>query len=118
MGRALWRRRRHHDARARLLAGLVERGGRGAGDDSLAGGACYELGSEVLAQLSGRAETEPGRVDLRQVLVEQGRALGLGEISTSGWCSAHDREHFFSHRASGGRDGRMIAYVGLPSTAA
>jgi len=81
-------------------------------------GACYEVGSEVLAQLSGRAETEPGRVDLRQVLVEQGRALGLGEISTSGWCSAHDREHFFSHRASGGRDGRMIAYVGLPSTAA
>jgi len=81
-------------------------------------GACYEVGSEVLEQLSGRAETEPGRVDLRHVLVEQGRSLGLGEISTSTWCSAHDREHFFSHRASGGRDGRMIAYVGLPLTAA
>src|SRR5204863_9759111 len=40
-------------------------------------GACYEVGSEVLSQLSGHAETEPGRVDLRQVLVAQGRALGL-----------------------------------------
>src|SRR5207253_1639100 len=57
-------------------------------------GSCYEVGSEVLAQLSGRAETEPGGVDLRHVLVEQGRALGLGDISTSPWCSAHDREHF------------------------
>ena len=81
-------------------------------------GACYEVGSEVLAQLTGRPETEPGRLDLRQVLVQQGRALGLADISTSAWCSAHDRDQFFSHRASGGRDGRMIAYVGLPLTAA
>jgi copper oxidase (laccase) domain-containing protein len=72
----------------------------------------------VLAQLSGRAELEPGRVDLRNVLVEQGRALGLAQMTTSPWCSAHDREQFFSHRASGGRDGRMIAYVGLPLAAA
>ncbi|PYP43626.1 MAG: laccase domain-containing protein, partial [Gemmatimonadetes bacterium] len=28
-----------------------------------------------------------------------------------------DREHFFSHRASGGRDGRMIAYAGFPAAA-
>src|SRR4029077_1044076 len=75
-------------------------------------GACYEVGSEVLAQLSGRAELEPGRVELRRVLGERGRALGLAQITTSPWCSAHDREQFFSHRASGGRDGRMIAYVG------
>jgi len=81
-------------------------------------GACYEVGSEVLAQLSGRPETEPGRLDLRGVLVEQARTLGLTDISTSAWCSAHDRDRFFSHRASGGRDGRMIAYVGLPLTAA
>src|SRR5207248_3572112 len=62
-------------------------------------GACYEVGSEVLTQAHGRVETEPGRLDLRQVLVEQGRALGLVEISTSPWCSAHDRDHFVSHRA-------------------
>jgi copper oxidase (laccase) domain-containing protein len=52
--------------------------------------------------------------DLRALLAGQAAALGLGAVSVSPWCSAHDRAHFFSHRASGGRDGRMIAYVGLP----
>jgi len=77
-------------------------------------GECYEVGSEVLTQFSGRPETAPGHVDLRAVLMQQARALGLTEISTSPWCSAHHREQFFSHRASGGRDGRMVAYLGLP----
>jgi YfiH family protein len=77
-------------------------------------GACYEVGSEVLTQFSGRPESGPAHVDLRAVLAQQGQALGLGEITLSPWCSAHDRDRFFSHRASGGRDGRMIAYAGLP----
>ena len=81
-------------------------------------GECYEVGSEVLGQFSGRAETGPGHVDLRAVLAHQGQTLGLGGITLSPWCSAHDREHFFSHRASRGRDGRMIAYAGLPVTRA
>jgi len=81
-------------------------------------GECYEVGSEVLSRFTGRVETAPGHVDLRAALARQGQALGLGEITVSAWCSAHDREHFFSHRASGGRDGRMIAYAGLPATAA
>jgi len=81
-------------------------------------GTCYEVGSEVLARFTGRAETGPGQVDLRAVLAQQGQALGVGTITCSPWCSAHDRAHFFSHRASGGRDGRMIAYVGLPATGA
>jgi copper oxidase (laccase) domain-containing protein len=51
---------------------------------------------------------------LRAVLAQQGQALGLGQITQSPWCSAHDRAQFFSHRASGGRDGRMIAYAGMP----
>jgi len=77
-------------------------------------GECYEVGSEVLSRFSGRAETAPGHVDLRVALAQQGQALGLGGITLSAWCSAHDRELFFSHRASGGRDGRMVAYAGLP----
>jgi len=68
----------------------------------------------VLSRFSGRAETAPGHVDLRVALAQQGQALGLGGITLSAWCSAHDRELFFSHRASGGRDGRMVAYAGLP----
>ena len=79
-------------------------------------GTCYEVGSEVLSQFTGKAETGPGHVDLRSVLAQQGQALGLGHITLSPWCSAHDGAQFYSHRASGGRDGRMIAYVGLPAT--
>jgi YfiH family protein len=78
-------------------------------------GSCYEVGSEVLAELSGRPEPGPGHVDLRTVLARQGARLGLAAVSVSAWCSAHDREQFFSHRASGGRDGRMVAYLGLPA---
>jgi hypothetical protein len=77
-------------------------------------GQCYEVGSEVLTQFTGRPEPGPGRLDLRAVLAQQGQALGLGQITQSPWCSAHDRAQFFSHRASGGRDGRMIAYAGMP----
>src|SRR5256886_13932566 len=42
-------------------------------------GACYVVGSEVLAQLTGRPETEAGRLDLRQVLAQPGRGLGLAD---------------------------------------
>jgi hypothetical protein len=77
-------------------------------------GQCYEVGSEVLTRFSGRPEPAAGQLDLRDVLVQQAQALGLADISVSPWCSAHDRAQFFSHRASGGRDGRMVAYVGFP----
>lgn len=77
-------------------------------------GSCYEVGSEVLSEFSGRAEPGPGHLDLRSVLVQQAQALGLSDVSVSPWCSAHDRDRFFSHRASGGRDGRMVAYLGMP----
>jgi copper oxidase (laccase) domain-containing protein len=53
-------------------------------------------------------------MDLRAILVAQAERLGVGAVSVSPWCSAHDRDHFFSHRASGGRDGRMVAYLGQP----
>src|SRR5256885_1823885 len=80
-------------------------------------GSCYEVGSEVLERLTPgrRPGVTSGHVDLREVLVRQAAALGVGDISVSPWCSAHDREHFFSHRASGGRGGRMIAYLGVPA---
>lgn len=73
-------------------------------------GACYEVGSEV----SDRFGMAPGRLDLRAVLVRQAHELGVEQVTLSPWCSAHDRGRFFSHRASGGRDGRMVAYLGRP----
>lgn len=77
-------------------------------------GDCYEVGSEVAAQFGLPAAEGPVKLDLRGVLAAQARALGIKDISISPWCSADERERFFSHRASGGRDGRMIAYLGRP----
>jgi copper oxidase (laccase) domain-containing protein len=86
-------------------------------------GDCYEVGAEVVAQLRDSVAPDapglpgsggPARIDLREVLLRQGRALGVGAVTVSPWCSAHDRGRFFSHRASGGRDGRMVAYLGRP----
>ncbi|MBP2646855.1 MAG: peptidoglycan editing factor PgeF [Gemmatimonadetes bacterium] len=73
----------------------------------------YEVGSEVMDGLKLPAEGKgPWHVDLRSVLAEQGRKLGISDITVSEWCSARDSQHFFSHRKSGGTDGRMAAYLG------
>jgi purine-nucleoside/S-methyl-5'-thioadenosine phosphorylase / adenosine deaminase len=77
-------------------------------------GPCYEVGSEVM-QGCGVAAEGPGpwHLDLRNCLAEQAEALGLSQVTSSTWCSAHHRPTFFSHRASGGKDGRMVAYIGM-----
>ncbi len=79
-------------------------------------GACYEVGSEVMSGCGLPADgAGPWHVDLRAVLADQGRRLGLTKISTSQWCSSHDRPKFFTHRGSAGRDGRMVGYLGWPA---
>jgi copper oxidase (laccase) domain-containing protein len=79
-------------------------------------GSCYEVGSEVMLGC-GVAARGPGpwHLDLRERLIGQARVLGLSQVTTSTWCSAHHRESFFSHRASCGSDGRMVAYIGIPA---
>jgi copper oxidase (laccase) domain-containing protein len=78
-------------------------------------GRCYEVGAEVVRGVGLAAEgAGPWHIDLRDRLAEQAGALGLRDVTTSAWCSAGDREHFYSHRASKGRDGRMVAYLGIP----
>jgi YfiH family protein len=77
-------------------------------------GTCYQVGSEVMKGCGIAAEGNgPWHLDLRQHLSQQATELGLSAITTSSWCSAHDRAEFFSHRASRGADGRMVAYVGI-----
>ncbi|HEX6992310.1 MAG TPA: polyphenol oxidase family protein [Gemmatimonadales bacterium] len=79
-------------------------------------GSCYEVGPEVLEALGLRGDDRgPWHVDLRERLAEQGEAAGIAEVSMSSWCSAHHRPLFYSHRASHGADGRMVAYLGMPS---
>jgi YfiH family protein len=78
-------------------------------------GECYEVGSEVMAGCGAPTSgTGPWRLDLRDRLLDQARHLGLTRVSSSPWCSAHDRSTFFSHRASKGADGRMVSYMGIP----
>lgn len=75
-------------------------------------GSCYEVGSEVFEALSLGWSGAKGQLDLKDALAGRARALGIGTVTTSSWCSAHDPD-FFSHRASRGLDGRMVAYLGL-----
>ncbi len=77
-------------------------------------GTCYQVGSEVMEACGVEARTgEKNHLDLRGTLVDQARAAGVVHISTSQFCSQHDSELFFSHRGSGGKDGRQVAYLGL-----
>jgi hypothetical protein len=79
-------------------------------------GPCYEVGSEVMSGCGLVGEGPgPWHLDLRQTLADQGARLGIPRITCSSHCSAHDRPTFYSHRASGGGDGRMVAYLGIPS---
>jgi copper oxidase (laccase) domain-containing protein len=77
-------------------------------------GVCYEVGPEVRTGCGLRADGPgPWHMDLRGHLVATARELGVTSVSASAWCSAHDRPTFYSHRASGGADGRMVAYLGM-----
>jgi purine-nucleoside/S-methyl-5'-thioadenosine phosphorylase / adenosine deaminase len=77
-------------------------------------GHCYEVGSEVMQGCGVTAEGGgPWHLDLRHHLMAQARAVGLSQVTASSWCSAHDRPTFYSHRASRGNDGRMVAYIGI-----
>lgn len=78
-------------------------------------GACYEVGEEVAKAVLGPA-ARPGkqRLDLRAALARQAEELGVGEVTVSPLCTSCHHDRFFSHRASGGKDGRMIAYLGIP----
>ena len=81
-------------------------------------GDCYEVGSEVMAGCGIAASgAGPWQLDLRDVLATQAERLGIRSVSVSAHCSAHHPD-FYSHRASRGADGRMVAYLGMPSSPA
>ena len=77
-------------------------------------GPCYEVGSEVMRACGAPADGPgPWHLDLRERLVTEAAGLGITRVTLSTWCSAHHRDRFYSHRASGGRDGRMVAFLGM-----
>ena len=72
-------------------------------------GECYEVSPDVFAKVTGRNTDRPKVVDLRNVLAEQARALGISHISTSRFCTKCDNERFYSHRA--GDAGRQVSVI-------
>jgi YfiH family protein len=72
-------------------------------------GKCYEVSPDVHRQLTAKAVDKPTPVDLRALLAEQARVLGVRHITTSPWCTRCHNDRFFSHRA--GDSGRQIAVI-------
>lgn len=81
-------------------------------------GLCYEVGPEVILEVTGSRVENPRRLDLRAELARRARQVGVHEVTISPFCAAHDADRFHSHRASGGRGGRMIAYLGRAASGA
>lgn len=93
------------------------------------GACCYTVGDEVrsrfeanfshAAELFGRDEAARLGEGLRLGLTEANRrqlldaGLGAGSITLVGGCTACQPELFYSHRASGGHAGRMMAVIGI-----
>jgi YfiH family protein len=77
-------------------------------------GDCYEVGPEVVRAVVGESTAGKRGLDLREAIAQRAHRAGVGRVSRSPWCTAHDRDRFYSHRASAGADGRMLAYLGRP----
>lgn len=75
-------------------------------------GDCYEVGPEVWLGVMGEPASGNRRLDLRSAIAQRAHRAGVARVTGSPWCTAHDRDRFSSHRASGGADGRMVAYLG------
>jgi len=78
------------------------------------GPCCYEIGPEAARRFSAKYISQ-GRLDLWQCNRDQLLDAGVlpHKIEMSCLCTVCRPEWFFSHRASGGRTGRMMAVIGL-----
>ncbi len=72
-------------------------------------GRCYEVGTDVYAQLTGWDTKRPRHVDLRALLAEQASQLGVARWTASAECTKCDNGVLYSHRA--GDAGRQVACI-------
>jgi hypothetical protein len=72
----------------------------------------YEVGPDVYHQLTGWETVRARRVDLRALLAEQARELGVRHLTVSEFCTRENSDRFFSHR--GGDAGRQVAVIVAP----
>jgi YfiH family protein len=72
-------------------------------------GRCYEVSPDVYERLTGSRPPGPRLVDLRALIADQARALGVHHISISDSCTRCHNERFYSHRA--GDAGRQLGVL-------
>lgn len=72
-------------------------------------GPCYEVSADVYAQLTGANPGKPTTVDLRALIADHARALGVRHITSSTLCTRCNNDLFFSHRA--GDQGRQLGVM-------
>jgi hypothetical protein len=85
---------------------------------------CYTVGGDVQAEFTAQfaygadlffKENETTRLDLIEANRRQLLASGLSEdaVAVVGGCTSCQPWYFYSHRASGGHAGRMMASIGI-----
>ena len=113
-----------------LASGIVERGAAAVGaTDAAIGPCCYEVGEDVLNQLTGPKlpstgrKVEPGdanrpvgtvsgwMLDLPEVARRLLLNAGVERVETAGLCTSCEPDLFFSHRRDAGRTGRQAGLV-------
>lgn len=72
-------------------------------------GRCYEVGPDVYEKLTGFTTKRPRQVDLRALLAEQAKELGVRRFTATADCTRCDNDRFYSHRA--GDAGRQVAVI-------
>jgi YfiH family protein len=75
-------------------------------------GRCYEVSADVARQLTGRGSPGATSVDLRALIMQRARALGVRSVTSSPYCTRCDNDRFFSHRA--GDLGRQLGVIVVP----
>jgi copper oxidase (laccase) domain-containing protein len=61
---------------------------------------------DVYARLTGTSVSHPTPVDLRAVIADRARALGVADVRSMPACTRCDNDRFYSHRA--GDAGRQL----------
>lgn len=72
-------------------------------------GACYVVGPDVYAQLTGTSVDVGTAVDLRRLIAASLERRGVREVSISRWCTRCDNARFYSHRC--GDAGRQLGVI-------
>ena len=72
-------------------------------------GTCYAVSADVAEQLLRQPQAGARTVDLRALIADHARAIGVTRITTSSLCTKCDNDRFFSHRA--GDSGRQLAVM-------